>query len=168
MAGPRFDPNSERSDRRGIRLQSLPLEGFKGRAPRWPKPIPKDDAGVETALSVRARALWRQSWRTPQASRWIDEPWRHEVIAEYCLVMATVEDDAARSAALIGQLHRYRDQLGLTPGGMKDNGWTFDASQEPVRSVGVVRGGSRARVNRGLLVRVPSLGELSEVDPRRH
>ncbi|WP_182354215.1 hypothetical protein [Flaviflexus huanghaiensis] len=63
--------------------------------------------------------------------------------------MATVEDDAARSAALIGQLHRYRDQLGLTPGGMRDNGWTFGRSTEPPRSVGRATGGSRARALRG-------------------
>lgn len=148
MARPMLNPNSTRADRYGVTLDPLPVDGYKGRAPRWPKPIPKDKDGAETELSKRARALWRQAWKTPQAAKWIEEPWRHEVVAEYCLVMATVEDDAARSAALIGQLHRYRDQLGLTPAGMRDNAWTLGPSTAPLHSVSKAQGGSRARVQR--------------------
>lgn len=153
MARPRIDPYSARSDARGIMLERLPAEGYKGRLPRWPKPVARDEDGAETLLSKRARAVWRDAWRTPQATKWIEEPWRFEVIAEYCVVVASVEQDTSRSAALIGQLHRYRDQLGLTPAGLKDNGWMI-AHGEPAGGEGgkgrVPSAGSRSRAIRAL------------------
>lgn len=35
----------------------------------------------------------------------------------------TVELDPGANAALVGQLHRYREQIGLTPAGLIRNGW---------------------------------------------
>ena len=46
-------------------------------------------------------------------------------MAEYCRLKVCVELDPSASAALVGQLHRYRDQIGLTPAGMKENGWAI-------------------------------------------
>ena len=37
-SGPQPDPNSARSDRRGIKLTSLPATGYDGQVPDWPLP----------------------------------------------------------------------------------------------------------------------------------
>jgi hypothetical protein len=34
-----------------------------------------------------------------------------------------IEPDA--NASLVAQLHRFRDQIGLTPAGLKENGWAI-------------------------------------------
>jgi hypothetical protein len=45
------------------------------------------------------------------------------VVAEYVRLKVTVELDPGSNAALVGQLHRYREQIGLTPAGLRLNGW---------------------------------------------
>jgi hypothetical protein len=70
-------------------------------------------------------AVWEQAWTTPQAAAWAVEAWRWPIIAEYCRLKTIVELDADSNASLVGQLHRYRDQIGLTPAGLKENGWTI-------------------------------------------
>lgn len=142
-SGPLKDPNSGRSDRAGFRLDSLPNEGYKGKPPAFPLPafiptVPQDveQLGEQLGLTggelqskaakvFRARELrvWREAWTSPQAAVWARESWRWPVVAEYCRLKVTIEQDPGANAALVGQLHRYRDQLGLTPAGMRFNGW---------------------------------------------
>lgn len=112
-SGPPPDPNSGRSDRRGLSLTALPATGFLGDAPEFPLP----------EATGRERAIWEDAWRTPQACAWEREPWRWQTVAEYARFKALCEVEP--NAALIGQLHRYRDQIGLTPAGMKENGWSI-------------------------------------------
>ena len=148
-SGPQPDPGSERSERRGLTLMALPVEGYSGRVPRWPKPKLVDGEGVESSLSARARGLWREAWKYPQAAAWAGESWRWPILAEYCLLMAAVEESPGKSAALVGQLHRFRDQLGLTPAGLRENGWQIGevkAQVKPSFSDGGLVGGSRARL----------------------
>ena len=116
-AGRPADPNSGRSDRRGLSFNALPNEGYQGEVPNFPKPV-QDQRVVD---------LWNEAWSTPQAAAWAMEPWRWPIVAEYCNIAFLVEVEA--SAALIAQLHRYRDQLGLTPAGMRDNGWAIAHSK---------------------------------------
>lgn len=116
-AGRPADPNSGRSDRRGLSFNALPNEGYQGEVPDFPKPV-QDQRVVD---------LWNEAWSTPQAAAWAMEPWRWPIVAEYCNIAFLVEVEA--SAALIAQLHRYRDQLGLTPAGMRDNGWAIAHSK---------------------------------------
>jgi len=115
-SGPAADPLSARSESRGLKFDALPNEGYQGEVPDFPKPV----------QDQRVLDLWAEAWRTPQAAVWALESWRWPVIAEYCNIAFLVEVDA--SAALIAQLHRYRDQLGLTPAGMRDNGWAIAKS----------------------------------------
>ena len=68
-------------------------------------------------------SIWAELWRTPQAWAWAREAWRWQTVAEFARFKARCE--AEPNAALIGQLHRYRDQIGLTPAGMKENGWAI-------------------------------------------
>lgn len=142
-SGPQADPRSGRSDRRGFSLQALPVEGFKGLVPEFPlEPIvlfteyfvdrvkvkERDDGDTES-FRGREADVWAEAWTTPQACAWSMESWRWPIVGEYCRLKTVVELDPSASAALVGQLHRYRDQLGLTPAGLKDNGWAI-ASDE--------------------------------------
>lgn len=142
-SGPSADPTSGRSDRRGFRLTALPSEGFGGEPPGFPlQPIVlfveyfegtgrdrtkvrERDDGSTASFREREDAIWAEAWRTPQACAWSLESWRWPIVAEYCRLKAAVEFDPTASAALVAQLHRYRDQIGLTPAGLKENGWAI-------------------------------------------
>ncbi|MEU1432144.1 hypothetical protein ABZ412_34260 [Nocardia sp. NPDC005746] len=111
-SGPQPDPRSARSDRRGLQLTALPSEGYSGDVPEFPLPRPK----------VREKALWRLIWTYPQAVAWAREPWRWETVAMYVRwkVRAELADATAADATAMRQLG---DQIGLTPAGLKENGW---------------------------------------------
>lgn len=112
-SGPQPDPTSARSEQRGYKLTALPSAGYAGEVPEFPLPGATD----------REAAIWADAWRSPQACAWSMESWRWQTIAEYARFKAMCE--AEPNAALIGQLHRYRDQIGLTPAGMRENGWAI-------------------------------------------
>jgi len=106
------DPESGRSTRTGLAYKLLPRDGYTGRVPAFPLPAP----------STRERAVWRTLWRTPQAAMWNEERWRMHTVGLYCRWSVRAEDVEV-SAAVLGQVHRLADQLGLTPAGLKENGW---------------------------------------------
>ncbi|WP_229661043.1 hypothetical protein [Microbacterium nanhaiense] len=87
-----------------------------------------DEGGTES-FREREAQIWAEAWTTPQACAWSMESWRWPVVAEYCRLKAVIEHDPGANASLVGQLHRYRDQLGLTPAGMKFNGWAIAADE---------------------------------------
>jgi hypothetical protein len=138
---------SGRSDRRGFSLTALPSEGFAGEVPVFPlQPIVmfteyfedkvkvrEADAGATESFREREADVWAEAWRTPQACAWSMESWRWPIVAEYCRLKTVIEFDPSKSAALVGQLHRYRDQLGLTPAGLKDNGWAIAVDEVAVK-----------------------------------
>lgn len=146
-SGPPADPNSGRSDRRGFKLTALPSEGYLGDPPEFPlQPIVlfveyfegqgKDrtkvkerDDGETESFREREAEVWAEAWRTPQACAWSMQSWRWPIVAEYCRLKTVVEFDPSASAALVSQLHRYRDQIGLTPAGLKENGWAIAADE---------------------------------------
>lgn len=136
-SGPAPDPMSGRSDARGLSFTALPADGYSGEVPGWPlRPAATDDL-----LALRELDIWAEAWRSPQAAAWAAQSWRWTIIAEYCRLKAVVELAPAASAALVSQLHRYRDQIGLTPAGLKENGWQIaaaagseDAGEAPARA----------------------------------
>lgn len=143
-SGPGVDPNSGRSDSRGVKLRALPAEGFQGDVPPFPIPEGSD------LTAVRELGIWAEAWRTPQAAAWAVERWRWPVVAEYCRLKALVELSPATTAALVGQLHRYRDQIGLTPAGLKENGWRIgEASVEPASPAAATVTDIKARLRGG-------------------
>ena len=111
-SGPAADPNSGRSDQRGFKLTALPSEGFRGDVPAWPL----------HGLSDREADLWSWAWTTPQACAWSLEPWRWHSVAMWVRVAVICEGPMAQAADKSG-LHRFADQIGLTPAGLKENGW---------------------------------------------
>lgn len=138
-SGPGVDPTSGRSDQRGIKLTALPASGYEGEVPEFPLPratrwewIIEDKSRMRIPNSqltdlYRERELevWAEAWRTPQAIAWARESWRWTIVAEYCRLKTVVELEPDANASLVSQLHRFRDQIGLTPAGMKENGWAI-------------------------------------------
>lgn len=131
-SGPAADPLSERSERRSYTLTALPREGFRGEIPEWPLFVSEDDGGLH-GIEV---AIWEEAWRSPQACAWsMEGPAVWRIVAEMCRVAALVETDPSASASLITQLHRYRDQVGLTKAGMNLNGWAVASGKAPIEAV---------------------------------
>jgi hypothetical protein len=123
-SGPPLDPNSARSDQRGIKLTALPAGGYHGEAPEFPLP----DA------SNRELEVWAEAWRTPQACAWAlpSEAWRTRTVAMWVRTSVRCEAEDA-PATLLGQVHRFADQIGLTTAGMTANGWSVGADEVAVK-----------------------------------
>lgn len=137
-SGPPADPKSGRSDRLGVTFSALPAEGFKGKAPAFPLPqrvvwneyfvdkqkIRELDAGATESVADRELELWEWAWSTPQACAWSQpsESWRLHTIAMWVRTYVLCESSEA-TAADKGSLHRFADQIGMTPAGLKENGW---------------------------------------------
>lgn len=145
-AGPAKDPKSARSEKLGSGLLiPLPSEGYRKRAPAFPLPtIKRDSAAASKSFRAREIAIWRSSWKTPQAAMWAKQPWRWDAIAEFCRIKASVELDAGGNAALVSRLREYRTEIGLSQDGLRLNGWAvvtdeiaeqaekkFEAKREP-------------------------------------
>lgn len=115
-SGPAPDPTSGRSDRRKLdkKLRTLPATGFNGKPPEWP--MPKG--------TPRERSLWKKIWTYPQATAWIDESWRWLTIGHY--VRWVVKSEAVdASPSTMTQVLRLADSIGLSPAGLRENGWVI-------------------------------------------
>lgn len=144
-SGPQSDPTSGRSERRGIKMTALPASGYDGPVPDFPLPprpvyyftkdedgqrvrVKDDDASQEAA--TRELELWQWAWRTPQAAAWSQpsEAWRLHTIAMWVRTYVVCES-AEATAADKGALHRFADQIGMTPAGLKENGWAISTDE---------------------------------------
>lgn len=124
-SGTPADPRSERSDRRGFKLTALPAEGYIGMVPDFPLPMP----------SERELEVWESTWRTPHACAWSlpSEQWRTRTVAMWVRLSVRCED-ADAPAALLGQLHRFADQIGLTTAGLAEMGWAVAVDEVAARA----------------------------------
>jgi hypothetical protein len=100
-----------------LNLRVLPSVVFDGEVPEIPLPDP----------SAREVALWDLAWRTPQAHAWIDEPWRWQTVALWVRRTALAESRDA-NASDVNAVIRLADQIGMTPAGLKENGWSIGSS----------------------------------------
>lgn len=121
-SGRMVDPNSARSERRGIVLSALPPEGFRGPVPEFPLPDP----------SERELEVWAEAWRTPQACAWAlpTESWRIPTVAMWVRVRVRCEEPKVQ-ATVYAQLHRFADQIGLTTAGLAEMGWRVAEDKAP-------------------------------------
>ncbi|GAB3656535.1 hypothetical protein [Glycomyces tarimensis] len=117
-SGPPKDQNSLRSAD-GTPLRVLPATPFNRAFPEFPLPN----------ATVREDTLWRQAWQAPQAWAWIEQPWRWQTIALWVRRTAMAESDEAK-ANDINAMIRLADQIGMTPAGLKENGWTIGAEKQ--------------------------------------
>ncbi len=137
-SGPKARETSERSDRRGYSLTSLPSDGYDGPMPEFPLPrrsvfrweyedkrrFQVFDTDATEAVTDRERELWAWLWTTPQACAWSmpSESWRLHTIAMYVRTFVVCEGSEA-TAADKGSLHRFADQVGMTTAGLAEMGW---------------------------------------------
>lgn len=111
-SGPQPDEDSGRSDSRGVVFTALPAEGYKGKPPKFPLPHQTD----------REAQVWAEAWKSPQAAAWKVQPWRWPIVAMW--VRWTVRMEEPDAPASLGTVAiRYADQIGMTPAGLKENGW---------------------------------------------
>jgi hypothetical protein len=141
-SGPPPDPNSLKTAKRGLSFTALPAAGHDGDVPEFPLPrVPVYDiwfVGKERhkELDVEGTAarydreleVWAWAWRTPQAAAWAKEPWRSDSVAMWVRTRVICES-ADATAADKGSLHRFADQIGLTPAGLAYNGWKISTDQ---------------------------------------
>ena len=137
-SGPQKDPNSLTSAAQGVVFSALPADGFQGSIPDFPLP----------AMTDREAEVWESLWRTPQAAAWSVEPWRWRVVAMYVRWSVRMEH-AEANAALVSQVIRLGDQIGMTPAGLRENGWKIAATEDEQKATGTAgkpRNSSRARL----------------------
>ena len=113
-SGPPLDPNSGRSERRGVKLTALPNEGYRGEVPEFP--IPGADG--------RVLEVWESLWRRPQACVWVSQPWRWDAIGELAMLQVRAESPDC-PVNVFDKIRQWRADLGLTPAGLIENGWSI-------------------------------------------
>jgi len=137
-SGPHADLSSARSEARGLRYEALPAQGYDGDIPEFPLPrlevtstyfdegqkLTETDEGASAERFSRENELWCWAWRTPQAAAWALEPWRWQSVADWVRMKAHCETVGASAADRTGLL-RLQEQIGLTPSGLKLNGWAI-------------------------------------------
>ena len=153
QSGPPPREGSARSESRGFRLSSISARGYRGRIPTYPLPERRImrwqyedgsrfevlDSDATEAFREREIALWKWAWRTPQALVWSrpDFHWMQRTVASW-VRQAVLCEGSRSSAADHGQLHRYAEQVGLTPAGLTRLGWKIvdDVQKVPASSRG--------------------------------
>ena len=116
-SGPQPDPNSLRGASRAS-LRVLPAKEFNRAYPELQLP----------GATPREVELWNQAWKSPQAWVWIEEPWRWQTLALWVRRTALAEAQDA-NASDVAAMIRLADQVGMTPAGLKENGWTIGAEK---------------------------------------
>lgn len=141
-SGPQKDPKSGRSARTSFSLTALPNGGYDGEVPEWPlmrrlvhrwefedkRRFQVLDEDATEIVADREEQLWEWAWRTPQAAAWAREPWRWLTVANWVRTQVIIEGDEA-TAADKGAVHRFADQIGMTPAGLKENGWAIATAE---------------------------------------
>lgn len=74
--------------------------------------------------SERELQVWGEVWTTPQAAAWAQEPWRHRTVAQWVRWSVRMEAPTCPASVAAGVL-RMADQIGLSPAGLKENGWAI-------------------------------------------
>jgi hypothetical protein len=138
-SGPQPVLGSGRSDRRGVSLSALP-SSYDGPVPEFPLGDASDSE----------LGLWAEAWTWPQANAWAapSEAWRQRTVALWVRLRVQCEVRDA-PAALLSQLHRFADQVGLTTAGLAEMGWRVAADEVAAKAVErepVVRRERRLRV----------------------
>lgn len=150
-SGPTKDPLSRTSERAGIVLTALPNEGYKGEPPAFPlmpftvtrveidgkKRTKVTDDDATEMFREREAELWALVWTYPQACAWALEPWRWTTVAMWVRNQVVCERTQA-TAADKAAIHRYADQIGMTPAGLKENGWKIAEVQVGAGALRVV------------------------------
>lgn len=160
-SGPAPDPNSARSERRGLSFAALPPDGRHGETPEFPLPRMdifdvdgdgkrESDMGATEVWAEREKDLWEWAWTTPQAVAWEKEPWRWYTVAQWVRLAVTCEQSDAKAADKTALL-KVAEQIGLTPAGLTLNRWAItagdDAEKDAPKAKAARKKSSRERAN---------------------
>lgn len=145
-AGRMPDPSSEAFQQRAAGLFALPANGYRRPHPKFPLPryvvwfTFKDDDGFhrepDDAASAqwneRERDMWNELWRYPQGYAWSRPQYKYlqHMVALYVRQYVLCESSDAKAADRT-TLCRYADSIGLTPQGLRLNGWHIVADEKP-------------------------------------
>jgi hypothetical protein len=83
---------------------------------------------------VREVELWESKWRGPHGAAWSQpsESWRLWDVALWVRTAVRCEDHEA-NAALISNLHRLGDRVGLSTAGLAEMGWAIATDEVAVK-----------------------------------
>lgn len=109
----------------GANVRLLDPAGYQGDAPDFPLPRP----------TKREVEVWRQLWRTPQAIAWADEPWRWLTVGHYVRQSCRLEQRDA-PAVLVTAVTRLAVDIGMTPAGLRENGWAIRSAEHDANGGG--------------------------------
>lgn len=130
-SGPAPKLDSGRSDRRGLKVTTLPATGCRRKPPTFPMASPTQmeafaevDPNVLAELEAIEERIWTDTWKLPQAVAWHAEPWRKYVVAQWTRAAAICETPLAKAADRTSML-RLQEEIGLTATGLARNGWTI-------------------------------------------
>lgn len=142
-SGPMPDPQSARSDARGIGsdMTVLSSKGYRYRPKAFPlspwivyaavrnddgSVVRVPDAELTAAWRKREETVWRELWRTPQAIAWHMPQYSYlfNTVALYVRQFVICESSDAKAADR-ATLARYADIIGLTPQGLRLNNWSI-------------------------------------------
>lgn len=152
-SGPAPDPQSARSDARGLAadVTVLSSKGYKHKPRAFPLgewviyEVWKDEDGNlrktrdDTATErwrAREETVWKELWKTPQAIAWHMPQFAYlfSTVALYVRQFVICESSDAKAADR-ATLARYADIIGLTPQGLRLNNWSIiDDEAKPVQS----------------------------------
>lgn len=148
-AGRMPDPASEAFQQRAGGLFALPAAGYKRPHPKFPLPryevwnTWKDDDGLHRELDERAsdqwdareREVWNELWRYPQGFAWSRPQYKYlqHIVALYVRQYVLCETSEAKAADRT-TLCRYADSIGLTPQGLRLNGWSIVPDEPPAKA----------------------------------
>ena len=142
------DPSSERFQKRAGGLFALPASGYKRTHPKFPLPrfsvmqviVDEDgrryrqvDKEASDEWNAREKTVWDELWRLPQGFAWSRPTYKYlqKTVALYVRQYVLCESSDAKAADRT-TLCRYADTIGLTPQGLRLNGWIIvDDTEKP-------------------------------------
>lgn len=96
----------------------------------------KGDPSQEERWNRREREVWNELWRYPQGFAWSRPQYKYlqHIVALYVRQYVLCESPDAKAADR-ATLCRYADSIGLTPQGLRLNGWRIVADEpKPARA----------------------------------
>lgn len=155
-AGRMPDPSSDAFQKRAGGLFALPAKGYGRKHPKFPlspyvvydewsdkEGRHRDkDVSRSDAWNAREREVWDELWRLPQGYAWSRPQYRYlqHSVALYVRQYVLCESSDAKAADRT-TLCRYADVIGLTPQGLRINGWRIVAEPDKESAPSRRRGG---------------------------
>lgn len=143
-AGRMPDPSSDSFQKRAGGLFAIPASGYRKRHPKFPLTRyevmvewqddngrhREKDAEASERWNAREAEVWDELWHLPQGFAWSRPQYKYlqHSVALYVRQYVLCESSDAKAADRT-TLCRYADVIGLTPQGLRINGWRVVADE---------------------------------------